>query len=273
MSLGGPVDAALDAAVRRSIADGVTYCVSAGNSAANVSTQSPADVAGAITVGATEISDTFASFSNFGAGVDISGPSVNITSSWFTTNAATNTISGASMSSPHVAGAVALYLEANPATTPASVATAMTTNATTNVIKSIPSGTANRLLYSLIGAPAVPALSSLANAATSVAVPVTLSWVASSGATSYQVQVSTSATFSPLFLDRPGVTTTSTSVTGLATSTVYYWRVSAFNAGGSGACSAARSFTPAPTVPARTETATTDEDLPAVERPRRGVLK
>ncbi len=254
MSLGGPKDAALDQAVRNSIADGVTYCVSAGNSTADASTQSPAGVAEAITVGATDINDGFASFSNFGAVVDISGPGVNITSAWFTSNSATNTISGTSMSSPHVCGAAALYLEANPTATPAQVQSGLVANATTGVITSLPSGTANRLLYSIVGAappppPVAPTLASPVNGATGVAVPVTLTWNASSGATSYRAQASTSASFTTLAYDQANITTTSTSVSGLAASTVYYWRVNATNAGGTSAYSTTSSFTTAAVAP------------------------
>jgi len=85
-------------------------------------------------------------------------------------------------------------------------------------------------------------LSSPADGANNVAVPVTLSWQASSGATSYHAQVSTSSTFTPLVYDQTGITTTSTTVSALARRTTYFWRVFAADATGEGPASAVRSF-------------------------------
>lgn len=114
LSLGGGVSPALDTALENLISDGVTVVVAAGNDYfANSCHYSPARVPNAITVAASTNTDGIASFSNIGSCVDIIAPGVGITSSWIKSNTATNTISGTSMASPHVAGAVARSLSAS----------------------------------------------------------------------------------------------------------------------------------------------------------------
>ncbi|HEY6212182.1 MAG TPA: S8 family peptidase, partial [Vicinamibacterales bacterium] len=163
MSLGGGISQALDDAVNAAIADGVTFGVAAGNgdalgNAVNACNGSPSRVANAITVSATSSNDTKASFANYGTCVDIFAPGVSITSSWYSSNTATNTISGTSMATPHVVGAAALYLSTNTSASPATVASALINNSTLNHVISPGTGSPNRLLYTgFIGGGGTPA--------------------------------------------------------------------------------------------------------------------
>lgn len=147
MSLGGGVDEALDAAVAASIESGVSYAVAAGNSNADASGFSPARVDTAITVGATDDDDSRASYSNYGAGVNIFAPGSDITAAWHTGDTDTNTISGTSMASPHVAGVAALYLADNTDATPAEVTEALESAGTEGVVGDPGTGSPNLMLH------------------------------------------------------------------------------------------------------------------------------
>ena len=152
MSLGGSGSSAVDTATNNLINDGVATAVAAGNGnfigrQANACNYSPARVPAAMTISATDSVDRKASWANYGDCVDWFAPGVSITSAWYTSNSATNTISGTSMASPHAAGVAALYLEANPLAMPSAVRNAIYDATTKGVVTS--SSTANNhLLFS-----------------------------------------------------------------------------------------------------------------------------
>ncbi len=156
LSLGGGFSSSVNAAVAGAVAKGVTMVVAAGNDNLNACSYSPASEPSAITVGATTSGDVRASYSNYGACVDVFAPGSSITSAWYTGTSATNTISGTSMATPHVVGVVALALQGNPEALPPAVADYIVSTSTLNRLTSTGTGSPNRLLYAL-GSTTVPA--------------------------------------------------------------------------------------------------------------------
>lgn len=149
LSLGGGANSSVDAATQRMIDSGVATAVAAGNGnmggvAQDACKYSPARVADAMTIGATDSTDTKTSWSNYGNCVDWFAPGRSITSAWHTGDTATNTISGTSMATPHVAGVAALYLQSNPGASNLQVRNALYDLTTKGIVKS--SKTANNHL-------------------------------------------------------------------------------------------------------------------------------
>jgi subtilisin family serine protease len=153
MSLGGGYSSTLNSAVNNLSSSGVFVAVAAGNSNADACNYSPASASAAYTTAASTSSDWKASYSNYGSCVDAYAPGSGIKSAWIGSGTTeTNTISGTSMASPHVAGVSALIKHRYGDISSSSVTSYLNNAATTGVINGNPSGTVNRLLYKYVTA-------------------------------------------------------------------------------------------------------------------------
>jgi subtilisin family serine protease len=145
MSLGGGVNTSLNTAATNLVNSGIFLAVAAGNENQNACNVSPASASGVFTTAASTSTDAKASYSNWGSCVEGYAPGSSITSTWI--NSGTNTISGTSMASPHVAGVAALYKGAFGDAASSTIVTWIINNSTANVITGNVTGTPNRLLY------------------------------------------------------------------------------------------------------------------------------
>jgi subtilisin family serine protease len=260
LSLGGPVDSALDYGIRALVADGIATVVAAGNSNADACTVSPARERLGITVGASTPSDVRASFSNFGSCLDVFAPGQEILSAW--PGGSYALLNGTSMASPHVAGIAALMLQANPNLTPSQVESLIKSSSTRGLLASIGRNSPNALAFS--DSITSPPNNPIPTTTTSTTLPVPTTtlppttpglissltatpgdssafvvWAAPtsngrSAITDYRVEfrLGTNGAWS-VFQD--GVSTaTAAIVTGLANTSEYYFRVSAINTVGTG---------------------------------------
>jgi subtilisin family serine protease len=145
MSLSYPYSAAVNTASTNLVNAGVYTAVASGNANADACNYSPASATGTLSTNAVDRYGARATFSNWGACTDIYAPGVAVTSTWI--NGGTNTISGTSMASPHVAGVAALYKATYGDLTSSTITSWILNNASTGYVTGNPAGTPNRVLY------------------------------------------------------------------------------------------------------------------------------
>jgi len=161
MSLGGRCaygncdsQQAMKEAVNAAVNSGVVVVVAGGNSRGDACGFSPAFIPSAITVGSTTSLDARSSFSNYGSCTNIWAPGSDVVSAGHRSDDETVKMSGTSMACPHVSGAAALVLEADPTMKPSAVLTELISKASFNRIRGLWAEDTNALVY--VGADGPP---------------------------------------------------------------------------------------------------------------------
>ncbi|PRY12163.1 fibronectin type III domain-containing protein [Kineococcus rhizosphaerae] len=254
----GGADDLTDEAAARATAAGIPVVVAAANDNTDACTKSPARAPSAITVAASDSSDVRAWFSNYGPCVDLFAPGVSVLSSTMDSDTSSGYMSGTSMATPHVAGAVARYLQSNPSASVAQVTDALRSSATTGVVVD-PQSANSGLLHVAPPAATVPGAATTVSAAqVGTTQTATLSWAppASDGGsaiTGYRVSRNgTDTNGTGPWSTTVSAATRSFSFGALAYGSSYTFTVAALNAVGTGTSTSAAPVTitrPATTVP------------------------